>query len=84
LTDVGTRLGGWAARARQEAMRTVARTREELEDIWAEAQAVRHQESAEPAEGHDEARDDGHAGERHDGQAAPRRRARPQNTRQAE
>ena len=46
LTDVGQRLGQWSARLQRESVRLAARTREEFEDIWAEAQAMRHQEHA--------------------------------------
>jgi hypothetical protein len=44
LTDAGQRLGQWGARLQQESARLAARAREELEDMWAEAQALRHQQ----------------------------------------
>lgn len=37
MEDVGERIGDWASRA-------LARAREEVEDIWAEAQTVRRGE----------------------------------------
>jgi hypothetical protein len=46
LNDIGTRLGQWAARLQHETARLTARTREEVEDIWAEAQSLRHHEGA--------------------------------------
>lgn len=46
LTDVGKRFGHWTARFQRDAARLTARTREELEDMWAEAQALRHREHA--------------------------------------
>ena len=42
LTQAGERLGRWLAAASREVRRAAALAREEAEDIWAEAQSLRH------------------------------------------
>ena len=37
IDRAGATLGGWLERFNREVLRTTARAREELEDIWAEA-----------------------------------------------
>jgi hypothetical protein len=45
MTDVGMRLGRLTARLQHEVGRFNARAREEIEDMWAEAQALRRHEN---------------------------------------
>lgn len=81
LNDMGVRLGGWAARMRHEAARMTARTREELEDMWAEAQALHHQASHGEHDG--ARREEGHSAKReehHDEHEAASRKARSRTT----
>ena len=45
LTQTGERIGRWLAAASREVRKAAALAREEAEDIWAEAQAVRKGET---------------------------------------
>ena len=49
LSTWGTRLGGFAATVGAELQKAAARAREEAEDIWAEAQAMRKENQAPPS-----------------------------------
>ena len=45
---LGERLGHWLSGAGHQVRKAAALAREEAEDIWAEAQAIRHGEHASP------------------------------------
>ncbi len=50
VNQLGERIGQYAALTNQQLQRWTARTREELEDIWAEAQSLRHRQTPPPAQ----------------------------------
>lgn len=48
MDNVGKRVGDFTSKAGQGLYRFLARTRESLEDFWAEAQSIRHGDKDEP------------------------------------
>lgn len=47
---VGQRVGNFTSRTLRGVFRAIGRVREEAEDVWAEAQALRHREAAASSE----------------------------------
>jgi hypothetical protein len=50
MDDFGNKVGGFTSKIGQQVVRLAARTRESLEDFWAEAQCIRRGEKEEPSQ----------------------------------